>query len=291
MSSGFLAQDKRFHWLDGKFVKPYIFMRSDLRPQNPGCADLDWFPFEPEIKDPFHMKEGAFSTQILSLENKVFHDAGLAMPRWVFYDCALVPGVTAGFMIHRSKASAQVLEITGAPEDAEWVPLSLFCMIPTVRPGEWVAHNLSSINSALEPGERFYGLGFISKAFALWYANIQTCIGMTQWQSPALKLHSHYGDIEILTSYTPSHTYAETLTYRLKVNVDEFDRFFTHEESTRFEQHYRKEGALLHRQSRESLIQLQARLEAGDGPFFLNAHEVRIQPLDAPLTVFTPLSF
>ena len=41
---------------------------------------------------------------------------------------------------------------------------------------------------------------------------------MTQWFSPAIRLHSHYGFFEVLTAYTPAHSYPRTITYRLNVN-------------------------------------------------------------------------
>ncbi|MEZ4873543.1 MAG: hypothetical protein R2827_15140 [Bdellovibrionales bacterium] len=74
---------------------------------------------------------------------------------------------------------------------------------------------MSSINALVPKEDRLYGLGFLSKAFGLAYANIRTCCGMTQWNSPAIRLHSHYGVLEVLTAFTPAHTHAHTLTYRL----------------------------------------------------------------------------
>ena len=48
------------------------------------------------------------------------------------------------------------------------------------------------------------------------YANIETC-GMTQW----FFLRSDFiliMDFEVLTAYTPAHSYPERLAYRLNVN-------------------------------------------------------------------------
>lgn len=273
---------------DSSKIRPYIFVRTENKIKNPGNSDLNWFPQPPLIKDSQSMGEGAFTDQLLNLENKVFGPQ-LAMPRWVFYDCAIMPGIVSGYAIHKSAASDAIRAVTEAPADAEWIPLSLFITIPTLRPGEWVAHNLSSINSALPEKERFYGLGFLSKAFGLWYANIETCCGMTQWSSPAIKLHSHYGDIEVLTAYTPSHTYARTLTYRLKVKPQEWDRFFTDHQAPRFYQQYRKVGRAVARGDESSLKDLQRRIEAGEGPFYLDAAEIGAKPLDSELTLFTPV--
>lgn len=282
-----LFDDPSLAWMDGEKVRPYVFVRSQNRIQNPGKSKLDWFPFTPIIKNAQAMAEGAFTDQILNLENTVFGEK-LAMPRWVFYDCAIMPGVTAGFAIHRSAAPASVLKVCKSPDDAEWIPLSLFVIIPTMQPGEWVAHNLSSINTALPEADRFYGLGFLSKAFGLWYANIETCCGMTQWRGPALRLHSHYGDLEIVTAFTPSHTVAQTLTYRLRVNSSEWDSFFTHKHAPRFRNDYRPAGFQVVRKDESSLVDLQTRLEKGSGPYFLSAEEILERDIDSELTVFSP---
>lgn len=283
----FLFNDSRLAWLNKDSVRPYVFVRATNAILQPGREPLSWFPHEPLVKDPQQMDEADFTDQILKVENKVFGEK-LAMPRWVFYDCAIMPGITSGFAIHRDAAPASVVSVAAPSAKAEWIPLSLFITIPTMRQGEWVAHNLSSINSAVPAEDRFYGLGFLTKAFGLWYGNIETCCGMTQWRSPALKLHSHYGDIEIITAWTPSHTYAQTLTYRLKVNVPEWERFFTEHQAPRFYEQYRPVGWKLNRASDSSLQEFQRRIEAGEGPYFLDAAEIDTRDLNSELTIFVP---
>src|SRR6185437_5361315 len=99
-------------------------------------------------------------------------------------------------------------------------------IIPTIRKGEWVAHNLCTANSLVDEGDQLYALGFFTKAFGLWYASVEILCGFAQWQSPALRLHSHYGSFEILTAYTPIHSHARTLTYRSIINGAYWPTFF-----------------------------------------------------------------
>jgi hypothetical protein len=286
MDSG-VIQDKRLAWLKADHIRPYVFVRGTNAIDNPGRAPLDWFPQTPIVKEPQKMGEVEFTDQILRIENKVFGEK-LAMPRWVFYDCAIMPGVTSGFAVHRDAAPDSLKSIAKPAPDSEWIPLSLFITIPTMRPGEWVAHNLSSINSVVPGADRLYGLGFLTKAFGLWYANIETCCGMTQWRSPALRLHSHYGDLEVITAYTPSHTIAQTLTYSLKVNIPEWDRFFTHSRPERFYRQYVPAGPKVQRAGDASLQALQRRLEEGEGPYFLDAAEIDARDVNSELTIFVP---
>ena len=99
-------------------------------------------------------------------------------------------------------------------------------MIPSQIPGEWVAHNLCSVNTVLPEDERRYGLGFLTKAFALWSAGARTLCGVTQWTSPALRLHAHFGPFEILGAYTRIHSHPATLTYRVELDPAVWPGFF-----------------------------------------------------------------
>lgn len=276
-------------WLE--HARPYVFVRQENRIKSPGHKfPLDWFPSSPVYKNPLLMSNLSFADQILRLESRAFSASNMAMPRWVFYDCAVVPGFVAGFALPREKASKEILEIAQPEPDDEWIPISLFIIIPTMGEGEWVAHNLCSMNSLLPKADRLYGLGFLTKAFGLWYANIEICCGMTQWKSPAIRLHTHYGDFEVLTAYTPVHSYAKTLTYRLKSDPEEWARFFTGEASSDFLMNYEYSGFEVDPNNESSLIAFQEKIEKGEGPFFLDPSEIRSSPLESPLKVYRPIS-
>jgi hypothetical protein len=287
MNNVFSLEDKRLAWLKSDVIRPYVFTRASNPPLKPAGGKREWFPLAPIIKNGQAMVEAEFTDQILRLENHVFGDK-LAMPKWVFYDCAIMPGIITGYVIRREAASKEILAVTKPGPNAEWVPLSLFVVIPTMRHGEWVAHNLSSINSVLSAPDRLYGLGFLSKAFGLWYANITTCCGMTQWRGHAIKLHSRYGDFEVLTAYTPSHTVPETLTYRVKIEMGDWDRFFTDEKHERFLDQYEPVGWRLDRRQDSSLVAMQERIEAGEGPFFLNPDDISDLSPESELAIYRP---
>ncbi len=291
------SQEKSIGWLENPDIRPYVFVRQENRIVFPGqLFELDWFPREPIYKNPLHMENLPFADRILDLETRLFAQANMAMPRWVFYDCGVMPGFVAGFAARPKALSQKVKEVIGASSGLEsldsedWVPLSLFIIIPTMGEGEWVAHNLSSINALLPKIERFYGLGFLTKAFALWYANIEICCGMTQWGSPSLKLHSHYGAFEVLTAYTPVHSYAQTLTYRLSVDPRYWCHFFDQKPNKEFMEKYEEAGFQVHPKEDKSLKSFQRKIELGEGPFFLDANEILSQPLDEPLRVYRPIS-
>lgn len=287
----------KLDWMKDKDIRPYVFVRPENRMPEPGKlhGNLDWFPHEVLYKNPLEMDQVKFADRIVNLETSAFGPSGMAMPRWVFYDCAIVPGFVAGFAARTRSLKPELrraLAVEGqqAEREEEWTPLSLFIIIPTMSDkGEWVAHNLCSVNSIVPKEQQYYGIGFLSKAFGLWYANVRTCCGMTQWTSPAVRLHSHYGDFEVLTSFTPVHSYSHTLTYRLTVDTDAWPRFFTKTPTAEFSGRYKAAGFNVEPTNEASLIAFQRKLEAGQGPFFLDGAETVAKPIGEPLTVFRSL--
>ena len=290
MSDNIRRKDlNRLDWLDGDNIRPYVFVRSDNRVKNPGVRfDSDWFPFEPVQFDPLKMDHVQFSDHILNMEHRAFQASAMPMPRWVFYDCALMPGFVAGF-VHKTSTLPDFIKAALEVESKlEWTPISLFIIIPTMATNEWMAHNLCSVNALIEKKRRYHGLGFLTKAFGLWYSNIDICCGVTQWTSPAMKLHSHYGEIEVLTAYTPVHDYPQTLTYRLQVNTSYWGRFFTGLPNENFEKNYQRAEFEVNTQIDSHLIELQRRIERGEGPFYLRPSDVRSRSLGQALPIYTP---
>ena len=170
----------------------------------------------------------------------------------------------------------------------DWTPLSLFIAIPCVNKNEWVAHNLSSINALLPNKEdRFYGLGFLTKAFGLWYENIEKLCGMTQWESPALRLHASYGNFEVLTAYTPIHSHAKTMTYRCSLDFKAWERFFKKEEDSKFSHRYEKiNNFSLVPTDQKSLVDFQRRIEETGEAYYLKSDQIRRGILDCPVDVY-----
>lgn len=278
---------ERLQWLQGDLIRPYVFVRKENREGRPGEAHTcEWFPHQPIVFDPLNMESVSFGNQILDIETQAFTESDMAMPRWVFYDCAVMPGFVAGFAHRTKELRPSIRDSLKVDPQSEWTPLSLFIVIPAIAPQEWTAHNLSSVNFLLPKENRFYGLGFLTKAFALWYANIEICCGMTQWRSPAIRLHSHYGEFEILTAYTPLHSYAETLTYRLTVDTSYWSSFFTKDSIEGFHKRFQETDLIVNPKKKSELIDLQKRIENEEGPYYFNPHEIRKQKLDAPIKLY-----
>ena len=308
----FKALCETIPWIESGDIRPYVFVRPENQIQNPGARHrTDWFPHAPVLKNPLDITEIHFADRIYAIEERAFGPSNMAMPRWVFYDCAVMPGFVAGFAAKPqalSKICREVMDprkalASGSPvgetsylpplqslDEMDWVPLSLFIIIPTMHKGEWLAHNLCSINSLLPKEEHFYGLGFLSKAFGLWYANVEQCSGMTQWGGPALKLHSHYGWLEVMGAYAPVHSHRQTITYRADVKVDLWENFFSKDQDLAFLENFAPSPEQLDPQDESSMVRLQQALEADKGPFYLSAHEIANKNIQDPLTIYQPKS-
>lgn len=300
---------EKANWMEREDIRPYVFVRPENEIAHPGSFHrLDWFQKTPIVKAPLSLNELAFADRIYSLEERAFAQADMAMPRWVFYDCAVMPGFVAGFAARPSALTPEirkaldpkkfparqspvhtsgVLKEVQSLDDMDWVPLSLFIIIPTMHKGEWVAHNLCSINSLVPKEEQLYGLGFLSKAFGLWYANVEQCSGMTQWGSPALKLHSHYGHLEVIGAYAPVHSHAKTITYRVQVNTKCWEKFFNKQPDLAFLENYGPTDKSIDPTSEKSMFEFQQRIERNEGPFFLSAGEIAQKNLDEKLTIYS----
>lgn len=268
-------------------IRPYVYVRPDNKINQPGSRHkLDWFPMEPVILNPLDIGTLDFAEQIYHIEERAFGPANMAMPRWVFYDCAVLPGFVGGFAMRTEKLPKSIRDVMKVQTKLEWTPLSLFIIIPTMAKGQWVAHNLCAVNSLLPQNERFYGLGFLSKAFSLWYANVESCLGMTQWGNPAIKLHTHYGPMQIFTAYTPVHSHAKTLTYRVEVDTLSWEQFFTREPDLKFLENHEPTSLVLDPTSEQSMIDLHLRMQNGQGPFYLSAADIASKTLTEVLQVY-----
>ncbi len=275
-------------WLQREDIQPYLFIRKENASVFPGSSHpIDWFENKkPIILNPLENKNLDFANAIISLEGANFGGANMEMDRWVFYDCAVMPGLIAGFAMKRESLTPNMIKILNPPASLEWVPISLFICIPTVYTGQWVAHNLCSLNKLVDKSEGLRGLGFLTKAYGLWYANIKNLCGITQWHSPAMKLHSHYGSFEVITSYTPIHTYPNTLTYKSWVDSRVWHRFFTKTPSQEFAEFFHYAGFEVDPREVDSLKSFQSKIESGEGPFYLSEHEIREKESLAKLRVY-----
>ncbi len=240
---------------------------------------LDLSPFDvtvaPSLRiDPTRLASQRFLTWIERLDAMTFGPQAMAMPRWVFYDCAEWPSALFGLAARPSAVSPAVRErFEVAPRDRVWVPVSLHVAIPTVRPGEFFEHNVGSIGR--EVGLR--GLGTFTKALGCRLLRVDTLVGAAQWTGRALGMHLRFGPVEILTAFTPAHSYARTLTYRHATDTTTLTRVLSGEDPPTGEVSARVPI------TDASLTALQRRIERGARYALVGVPSERPRGLEAPV--------
>ncbi len=177
---------------------------------------LDLAPFGIKVPknlriDPTMLASQRFLTWIERLDAQTFGPQAMAMERWVFYDCAEWPSALFGLAARPKDVSPSLRErFEVAPGEKVWVPLSLHVAIPTVAPGEFFEHNVGSLGR--DAGLK--GLGTFTKALGCRLLRARSLVGAAQWNGRALHMHRRFGPLELLTAFTPAHSYPRTMTYR-----------------------------------------------------------------------------
>jgi hypothetical protein len=197
--------------------QPYVLatkMVSDL---------LEWAPLGIDVRgsglilDPQSQANEEFLGLLKNLDQLTFGPLGMEMPKWVFYDCGVMPSAVFGFCGPASDLEPWVLRALQVPPDYEGlVPYTIFIAIPTLEKGAWFTHTLCSINEVCT-GAVPAGLTMLSFALGLRTLRAQQLYGTTQWRSQRLRTFVSMGPLELVTAYTPGHSVKRTLTWRLKL--------------------------------------------------------------------------
>jgi hypothetical protein len=168
--------------------------------------------------DPLRRSSTRLLDLLARLDAVTFGPEGMAMPRWVFYDCAELPGGIVGFGARAAQVPSAARALLDVPSDyAGLVPYAMYIAIPTLEPGAWVGHNLATIAGRVDDGA-LRGLGGLTKAVALKVFRASVQIGITQWDSAALHVHARLGPLDLLTAWTPAHSEPASLTYRAAID-------------------------------------------------------------------------
>lgn len=186
---------------------------------------LDLRPFGTQaatVIDPTRLSSAPFLDLLHRLDGLTFGPEGMPMPKWVFYDCAEIPGAIYGLACPAAALWPAARALVAPPADyTGLVPLSMYIAIPMQTPGAWFGHNLASAGPVLRAAGgapvELRGLGALTKGLALRCFRVETFWGATQWLSKALFVHVKFGPLQLATAWTPAHSEVETLTYGFDV--------------------------------------------------------------------------
>ena len=192
---------------------PFNLPRLELRPFGAQSAS---------VIDPTRLASRGFLDLLHRLDGLTFGPEGMPMPKWVFYDCAEMPGAIYGLACPAEKLWPVARSLFQVPTGyTGLVPLSMYIAIPMQTRGVWFGHNLASAGPALRTAGLqevdLRGLGALTKGLALRCFGTETFWGATQWLSKALFIHVKFGPLRLATAWTPAHSENETLTYGFDV--------------------------------------------------------------------------
>lgn len=187
---------------------------------------LDLAPFGLEIPKEHHYTATSLKSRdvvngLHYLDATTFGPQEMLMPRWVLFDCGEFPGIVYGFgrrardVPENIRRHYHVLD-----RDDAFVPLSMWVAIRCGEEGAWFGHNLSSANLLLQGKEALPGLATLTKAMGIRLTRAKRQYGATQWDSDSIGLHLRFGEMHLLSAYTPAHTHDETLSYLIEVDEE-----------------------------------------------------------------------
>lgn len=199
--------------------EPYVVVTPWNKPH------FDFTPLGLEIPttnfiNPLRLESEAFLLLLQEMDRQTFGPEGMPMPRWVFYNCSELPGGIVGFARRAGDLTDTQRLRLGVPDDYEGlVPFSMFIAIPMLPAGDWMGHNLCSLNGVF-PEAGLRGLASTTKAIGLSVYRTKRLFGATQWESRALHIHAKFGPLDLVTAYTPAHSEPMTLTYLVEITID-----------------------------------------------------------------------
>lgn len=135
----------------------------------------------------------------------------LSLPGWVLLDCYLLPSAVIGFAQRAADLPSEVYQALSPDDPTQLVPVSAYTAIPSNVPGRWVGVSLFS----LVTGQR---LGLRTKALALLLYGTTVQVGITQFDSSSIRIHTQLGPLKLAQTHPPIHTLShKTFVYELEV--------------------------------------------------------------------------
>jgi len=135
----------------------------------------------------------------------------MGMPAWVQIDCGVLPSAFIGIAAPRHLVPDRLAWDLDLRGDEDIVPVAEAISIPTAESGVWSSFSMCSVL----PG---YKLGFLSKVLSLAAYRANATLGVAQFDNFALRIHTRFGELEILEPHVPFHTRsANTFVYRCEI--------------------------------------------------------------------------
>lgn len=170
-----------------------------------------------------------FLKMLRRLDELTFAPLGMPMPNWVFYDCAVMPGAVFGLSVPAKDLEPWVRAVMEIDEDYDGpVPVSMFIAIPMMERESWFVYTLCDINQ-VAPGAAPSGTLQYTFGLGLQVFKMTKIYGTLQWRSACVDEVVRLGALELITAYTPAHSFRRTLTYSVKLTKQKMKQVLSDE--------------------------------------------------------------
>lgn len=153
--------------------------------------------------DPTRAASAPFLRSLERLDRLIYAPAGMATPRWAFYDCAELPGVVFGRCVPASRLPAEARVALAVADEEAPVPLDAVVAIPTVAAGHWLVFAVCGLQEVVETGHADRRAE--SLRAALRWLGAREVSSVCQWRGDRLALHLRWGPLEVRAAWMPSH--------------------------------------------------------------------------------------
>jgi hypothetical protein len=169
--------------------------------------------------DPQRLEHAPFLDLVQRLDERAYAPEGMLMPRWVFYDCTAAPGALVGFAQRAEDVDPRVRALLEVPAGyTGLVPIAAYFVIPMLQPGAWQCVGLVTAER-LCAGSVPTGAARLAACFALKSVGATQLWASVQWRAEELTHHARFAPLDVLSAWTPAHTLAATLVF--KVDLDD----------------------------------------------------------------------
>lgn len=165
--------------------------------------------------DPLNGCNNVFVDLLLQVDGIGYGEKNLSMDRWVALDCGMLPSAFVGLAKKACDLSKDTRAKLSIPKDYDgFVPVTMYCAIPSVERGLWISHSLSSIDNGK-------GLGLATKIIGLMVYGAERIRGIAQYDNSSVKIHSKIADLKLVSAITFVHSIPEmTFIYEHDVDKD-----------------------------------------------------------------------
>ncbi len=225
-------------------------------------CEFDMNPFDASAHyiDPLLTSNKTFIDLLIQLDGLSYGDKKLGMEKWVALDCGMLPSAFIGLAKSVNSLDDCLKDKFDLPDGyVGFVPVSMYCAIPSAKKGSWISHSLASIVQGK-------GLGLLTKVLGLKIFRAQEIKGIAQYNNSSVKIHTKISNLKLISALTSAHSIPEmTFVYQHKIDQDKLEEVLNGSHSSQ------QPSFLLNVKDLETKQKMQKEIEQKTADFYIVA--------------------